>query len=93
MSWLTNPEKANTPFAWVHHPSQGYTASRENSTNTPQPPNYIGPNNRAACGSHSPAGVMASWVSGRVGFITNNISFATYEAMHTRAGDEVVGDY
>jgi hypothetical protein len=36
---------------------------------------------------------MASWVSGRVGFITNNISFATYEAMHTRAGDEVVGDY
>ncbi len=93
MSWLTNPEKANTPFAWVHHPSQGYVASRENASNTPQPPNYTGPNNRAACGSHSPAGVMASWVSGRVGFITNNISFTTYEAMHTRAGDEIVGDY
>ena len=92
-SWLTDNNKGNNPFAWVHHPSQGYVSARENATNTPQPPNSQIGNNRAACGSHTGPGVMASWCDGRVGFITNNINFTTYEAMHSRNGGEVVGDY
>jgi hypothetical protein len=32
-------------------------------------------------------------VDGRVGFISNGIDFRTYDAMFSRAGAEVLGDY
>jgi prepilin-type processing-associated H-X9-DG protein len=77
-------------FAFVHHPSQGYVSATEPATR--QPPNSTFTNNRSAAGGHS-GGTMVSWVDGRVGFIANGINFPTYQAMHSRAGDEVVGDY
>ncbi|MSR32662.1 MAG: DUF1559 domain-containing protein [Gemmataceae bacterium] len=89
-SWMDANKGANH-FAWVHHPSQGYVASRE-SNGTPFPPNTTVFNNRAAVGSHS-GGILASWGDGRVGFISNNINFTTYDSMFSRAGKEPIGEY
>jgi prepilin-type N-terminal cleavage/methylation domain-containing protein/prepilin-type processing-associated H-X9-DG protein len=89
-SWLDANRGAN-PIFWVHHPSQGYVGSRE-SNGTPFPPNTTVFNNRAAVGPHS-NGVMASWCDGRVGFISNSITFSTYDAMFSRGGGEVLGTY
>ena len=88
-SWLDANKGANH-FSFVHHPSQGYVSATEPAT--AQPPNSNFSNNRSAAGGHS-GGIMTSWVDGRVGFIANGINRTTYEAMHSRAGDEVVGDY
>lgn len=89
-SW-TSANKGSNQFFWVHHTSQGYVASREHN-GTPFPPNATVPNARAARSSHA-NGVMVSWVDGRVGFISNNIDFRTYDAMFSRAGGEVLGSY
>ena len=88
-SWLDANKGANH-FSFVHHPSQGYVSATEPAT--AQPPNSNFSNNRSAAGGHS-GGIMTSWVDGRVGFIANGINRTTYEAMHSRAGDEVVGEY
>ncbi len=88
-SWL-NKDKGANHFSFVHHPSQGYVSASEPATQ--QPPNSTFNNNRSAVGGHS-GGIMASWVDGRVGFITNGINFTTYQSMHSREGNEVVGDY
>lgn len=88
-SWLDANKGANH-FSFVHHPSQGYVSATEPAT--AQPPNSTFNNNRSAVGGHS-GGIMASWVDGRVGFITNGINFTTYQSMHSREGNEVVGDY
>ena len=88
-SWL-NKDKGANHFSFVHHPSQGYVSASEPATQ--QPPNSTFNNNRSAVGGHS-GGIMASWVDGRVGFITNGINFTTYQSMHSRDGDEVIGDY
>lgn len=88
-SWL-NADRGANHFSFVHHPSQGYVSATEPAR--AQPPNSTFFNNRSAAGGHS-GGTMTSWVDGRVGFIANGINFATYQAMHSRAGDEVLGDY
>ena len=88
-SWL-NKDKGANHFSFVHHPSQGYVSASEPATQ--QPPNSTFNNNRSAVGGHS-GGIMASWVDGRVGFITNGINFTTYQSMHSREGNEVIGDY
>jgi hypothetical protein len=89
-SWLDRNTGANH-FAWVHHPSQGYVASNEHN-GVPFPPNTTVFNNRAAVSSH-PNGIIASWCDGRVAFVSNNINFATYRAMFSRDGGEILGDY
>lgn len=89
-SWLDRDRGANH-FSWVHHPSQGMVASNEHN-GVPFPPNSTVFNNRAAVGSH-PMGIMASWCDGRVSFVSNNINFATYRAMFSRDGGEILGDY
>jgi prepilin-type N-terminal cleavage/methylation domain-containing protein/prepilin-type processing-associated H-X9-DG protein len=82
-SWLpTN----NNQFIFVHHPSQGY-ACYDN-----QPPNSTVFNNRAPNGPHQ-GGVVVSWCDGRVGFISNSITLATYRAMFTRANGDQIGLY
>ncbi len=88
-SWL-NADRGSNHFAFVHHPSQGYVSASEPAR--AQPPNATFWNNRSAAGAHT-GGVTVSWADGRVGFVSNDINFTTYQAMHTRAGDEVFGDY
>ena len=88
-SWL-NADHGSNHFAFVHHPSQGYVSATEPARW--QPPNDNLWNNRSAAGGHS-GGIITSWVDGRVGFIANGINFTTYQSMHSRDGDEVVGDY
>jgi prepilin-type N-terminal cleavage/methylation domain-containing protein/prepilin-type processing-associated H-X9-DG protein len=83
-SWLLEGYGSN-PFFWVHHPSQGYACGEG-------PPNSTLFNTRAPQGPHQ-GGIMVSWVDGRVGFIRNGITFSTFRAMFTRAGDEVLGPY
>ncbi len=90
-SWLDVDHGANH-FMFVHHPTQGMVIGREYTNGTPFPPNTTIYNNRAAVGSHT-GGIVVSWVDGRVGFVSNGINFATYQAMFTRAGGEVLGDY
>lgn len=90
-SWL-DADQGGNHFLWVHHPTQGMVIAREYGGSTPFPPNATIYNNRAAVGSHI-NGVVASWVDGRVGFVNNSINFATYQAMFTRAGGEVLGNY
>jgi len=91
-SWLDAQKGANH-FVWVHHPSQGYAESRESGTNgTPFPPNTTIFNTRAARGPHT-NGILVSWCDGHVGFISNSITFATYEAMFTRASGDAIGPY
>jgi prepilin-type N-terminal cleavage/methylation domain-containing protein/prepilin-type processing-associated H-X9-DG protein len=82
-SWLPDSFGSNH-FIWVHHPSQGYVQS--------DPPNTDNWNNRAAMSYHN-GGVMATFADGHVTFLTNSIAFSTYQAMYTRAGGEVLGDY
>ncbi|MFO0825281.1 MAG: DUF1559 domain-containing protein [Gemmataceae bacterium] len=90
-SWLDVDRGANH-FIFVHHPTQGMVIGREYGGSTPFPPNTTIYNNRAAVGSHT-GGIVVSWVDGRVGFVPNGINFATYQAMFTRAGGEVLGNY
>jgi len=83
-SWL-DAEKGSNHFLWVHHASQGYV-------NGAEPPNVTSYNNRSARGSHN-NGVTASWADGRVGFISNTITLATYTNMFTRGSGEVINPY
>ncbi|NBS89268.1 DUF1559 domain-containing protein [bacterium] len=87
---MGNPDHGSNHFSFVHHPSQGFVSANEPAT--AQPPNSTFWNNRSAAGGHG-GGIMTSWVDGRVGFIANGINFTTYQSMHSREGDEVVGDY
>lgn len=89
-SWIPQDYGSNH-FIWVHHPSQGYVASREHN-GTPFPPNSTVFNTRSARGPHT-QGIMASWCDGHVAFIKNSIDFRTYDSMFSRNGFEVVGDY
>ncbi len=81
-SWCFDGSGCNQ-FFWVHHQSQGLiTAS--------QPPNWSRKgNSRAATSSHI-GGVNVAFADGHVQFINNNIALATYSALGTRAGNEVV---
>jgi prepilin-type N-terminal cleavage/methylation domain-containing protein/prepilin-type processing-associated H-X9-DG protein len=80
-SWCSQGMGCNE-FLWVHHQSQGMVTASE-------PPNYTVNNSRAAEGVH-PGGVQTSYVDGHIGFVQNGINIATYFALGTRAGNEVV---
>lgn len=83
-SWCSDGMGCNQ-FFWVHHQSQGFVYGT-------QPPNSTLNNTRAAAGPHT-GGLIASFVDGHVGFISNNITMATYRALFTRASGDVPGDY
>src|SRR5262249_20863199 len=76
-SWCSQGMGCNE-FFWVHHQSQGMVTTSE-------PPNWTVNNSRASEGPHI-GGVMASYVDGHVGFVSNNISMSTYMALGTRNG-------
>jgi len=90
-SWLDTNHGCNH-FLFVHHPTQGMVIAREYTNGTPFPPNTTIYNNRAAVGSHI-GGIVVSWVDGRVGFVSNGITFSTYQGMFTRDKGEVLGNY
>jgi prepilin-type N-terminal cleavage/methylation domain-containing protein len=83
-SWLPAGFGSNQ-FIFVHHPSQGYVDGS-------QPPNTTTFNARSARGYHT-GGVLASWCDGRVGFISNSITQATYHNMFTRNAGDQIGQY
>jgi prepilin-type processing-associated H-X9-DG protein len=84
-SWCSDGKGCNQ-FFWVHHQSQGFVYAT-------RPPNSTLGNSRAALSLH-PGGLNASFVDGHVSFIKNSIDMATYRAMFSRAGGEVIsGDY
>jgi prepilin-type N-terminal cleavage/methylation domain-containing protein len=77
-------------FFFVFHTDAGMvTSNNDLAGRPPQPPNDISGNNRAAGGFH-PSGIMAAFVDGHTGFVSNNIDFATYRAHFTRNGGESV---
>jgi prepilin-type N-terminal cleavage/methylation domain-containing protein/prepilin-type processing-associated H-X9-DG protein len=80
-SWCSDGMGCNQ-FFWVHHQSQGFTYAW-------QPPNTTFPNTRGAVSEHR-QGVNAAFVDGHVGFIGNNIDMATYRALYSRDGGEVI---
>jgi prepilin-type N-terminal cleavage/methylation domain-containing protein/prepilin-type processing-associated H-X9-DG protein len=83
-SWCSQGMGCNE-FFWVHHQSQGMVTTSE-------PPNWTVNNSRAAEGPHS-NGVLCSFADGHVGFISNGIDFGTWNALGTRNGGEVPGDF
>lgn len=85
-SWL-NPDKGSNPFLFVHHASEGYANCAEHD-GTPAPPNTTVFNTRAAVSNHTPFGVQAVCVDGHVIWCGNDITFAIYRALFTRAGGE-----
>jgi prepilin-type N-terminal cleavage/methylation domain-containing protein/prepilin-type processing-associated H-X9-DG protein len=82
-SWCSQGMGCNE-FFWVHHQSQGFVETTE-------PPNFsldLG-GNRAAEGPHT-GGLQVVFVDGHVSFISNDINWATYLALGTRNGGEVI---
>jgi prepilin-type processing-associated H-X9-DG protein len=55
------------------------------------PPNSTRPNTRAAAGFHA-GGLLVSYVDGHVGFVSNDIDMATYQALGSRNGGEVIAN-
>jgi hypothetical protein len=86
-SWCPTNAGCN-PFFFVHHTSEGYAAPMM-PNGTPTPPNTTIFNARAAFSEH-PGGIQAAMADGRVGWISNNITFVVYRALFTRADGEVV---
>jgi prepilin-type processing-associated H-X9-DG protein len=83
-SWC--PERLGcNPFIFVSHQSQGFVTGF-------QPPNSTLPNSRAAVSGHT-QGLNVGFADGHVQFISNSINMATYRALFTRAGGEVIGDF
>jgi prepilin-type N-terminal cleavage/methylation domain-containing protein/prepilin-type processing-associated H-X9-DG protein len=80
-SWCSQNKGCNQ-FFWVHHQSQGFVYGT-------RPPNDTLRNTRAA-GSAHPQGLNASFVDGHVSFIRNGIDMATYRALFSRSGGEVI---
>jgi prepilin-type N-terminal cleavage/methylation domain-containing protein len=70
-------------FFWVHHQSQGMVTCTE-------PVNYSVGNSRAAEGVHPPGGVLAAYVDGHIGWVSNNIDMKAYMALGTRANNEPI---
>lgn len=85
-SWVPYGKGANQ-FLFVHHVSQGYVTCAEHD-GRPTPPNSTSWNHRGAFSDHL-RGVQATWCDGRLGFISDDIDFAVYRAMFTRAGDDI----
>lgn len=85
-SWIPYGKGANQ-FLFVHHVSQGYVTCAEHD-GTPTPPNSTTFNHRGAHSGHF-RGVQATWCDGRVAFISDDIDFATYRSMFTRARNDL----
>jgi prepilin-type N-terminal cleavage/methylation domain-containing protein len=83
-SWLPDSYGSNH-FIWVHHPSQGYVQGYTT-------PNSDAFNNRGPQGFHT-GGVLVTLADGHVAFVQNSINAATYRALFTRAGGDIVGNY
>jgi prepilin-type N-terminal cleavage/methylation domain-containing protein/prepilin-type processing-associated H-X9-DG protein len=83
-SWCSQGMGCNE-FLWVHHQSQGMVTTSE-------PPNWTVNNSRAAEGPHT-GGLMATFADGHVQFVANSIDFGTWNALGTRNGGEVAGNY
>jgi prepilin-type N-terminal cleavage/methylation domain-containing protein/prepilin-type processing-associated H-X9-DG protein len=79
-SWCGLGQGCNQ-FFWVHHISQGWVHPW-------RPVNSTIADNRAAGGPH-PGGVMAAFVDGHVGWISNHIATDTYRFLFSRDGGEV----
>jgi prepilin-type N-terminal cleavage/methylation domain-containing protein/prepilin-type processing-associated H-X9-DG protein len=80
-SWCSQGMGCNQ-FFWVHHQSQGMVT-------TSQPPNFTLDNSRAGLGAHT-GGLMVVFADGHVQFVSNNVTQATYSALGTRNGGEVL---
>ncbi len=83
-SWCSQGMGCNE-FIWVHHQSEGMVTTSE-------PPNWTANNARSAEGPHT-GGLMATFADGHVQFVSNNIDFGTWNALGTRNGGEVPGNY
>jgi prepilin-type N-terminal cleavage/methylation domain-containing protein len=86
-SWCGGALSANlklgcNSFTWVHHQSQGMVSAW-------QPINSSLPNSRAAGGPHT-GGVLSSFADGHVSFLRDSMAIATYRALASRNGGEVV---
>jgi hypothetical protein len=79
-SWLPIGFGSN-PFFFVHHASEGYFT-------TDAEPNTTTFNTRAPASGHD-HGIQASMCDGSVVWISNTINFAVFQALSTRAGNEV----
>jgi prepilin-type N-terminal cleavage/methylation domain-containing protein len=80
-SWIFWGDGSNE-FIWVHHPSQGYVCWDNN------PPNTANNNNRAPHSLH-PGGIQAVMCDGHLVWVSESIDLPVYEALFTRAGNEV----
>jgi len=73
-------------FVYVDHNSQGYAST------------YVAPNafnndhGRVARSEHV-GGIQVSMCDGSVQFLSDNIDFGTYQALSTRRGGEVIGEF
>ena len=83
-SWCFDGSGCNQ-FIWVHHQSQGLVTAS-------QPPNWSQKGNSRAATGHHTGGVNVCFVDGHIAFIRNNIDMATWMAMGTRNGGEVVSN-
>ncbi len=83
-SWCgnVNVEQGCNPFFWVHHPSQGWVH--------PWRPINSKINDARAAGGPHPGGILAAYVDGHVGWISDHIATNTYRFLFSRDGGEVV---
>jgi len=74
-------------FLYVSHNSEGYA----NTNRVPNAPNDNS-HGRVARGDHE-GGIQVTLCDGSVRFISNNIDLATWRALSTRRGKEVIGEF
>ena len=98
---LTDSACSGAPFGWLLNKGASWWDGNYLNTlyNHHQPPNslqydcitYHNPGWKAARSYH-PGGVNALFADGHVSFIKDSIQIASWQALSTRAGGEVVGD-
>jgi prepilin-type processing-associated H-X9-DG protein len=72
-------------FTWVHHQSQGLVTALD-------PINFTGNNTRSAGSAHAGGGANTAFADGHVSFLRNSINMATYRALASRNGGEVISN-
>jgi hypothetical protein len=82
----------SNPFFFVNEAGQGYVTGSTNGTVAGAwVPNDETPNRRGPESDHSPGGVFAAMVDGRVTWVPDSVTPSVYLAAFTRAGGEVPG--